>query len=339
MTIPIGRAFSWKFAFYDLLLPSLRVLGPARADWVLDRLGRAAARLIPGRRKRLQRALGRVRQTLALERPVEALWPDLAAGSVRFLARDYLLDIRDDEAALRRFEVSGQERLREAIAAGRGVLLVGGHLGAHLAGLHWLLRTGLPVSAMVQRPPHISGVLSRLFDARLARGREHDLFLRRESTPAAAVELLLRARAVLRKGQAVYACGDIPWHGRNCRPGRLLGRDDSFLSIWADLAALMRVPVFDVFCDYLPGGRYRLEISAASQVRTGEEALAVAAFLERLEARIVRDPSQAVAHLLWPCYQLTPARGRPSGIPKPHDARQHRPSRRSVGFTDGSPEN
>lgn len=327
MTISIRKVFSWKFAFYDVLLPSLRVLGPARGDRVLEVLGRACGRIIPGRRRRLERALERVRETLASEAPAETRWSDLAAGQVRFAARDYLLDVPEDAAALGRFQVTGHEQLLEAVGSGRGVMLVGSHLGAHLAGLHWLLRSGLPVSPMVQRPPHISSRLSRLFDARLGLGPTHDLFLRRESPPAAAVELLLRARAILRKGQVVYACGDIPWEGRNCRPGRLLGRDDTFLAIWADLAALTRVPVFHVFCDYLPGGRYHLEITPADQVRGGEEGEAVARFLKRLEARIARDPTQAAAHLLWPCYQLTPPSS-PAAIPKPHDRQHSRPSRR-----------
>lgn len=327
MTISARRLFSWKFAFYDLMLPALRTLGPARADRVLAALGLAAAWAWPGRRKRLARALGRISEALGTDGPSPSAWPEFAAGTVRFLARDYLLDVADDACALGRFEVSGDDRLREAVASGRGAILVGGHFGAHLAGVHWLLRSGLPVSAMVQRPPHISGVLSRLFDARLAQGPEHDLFLRRKSPRVAAVELLLRARAVLRKGQVVYACGDIPWQGRNCRPGRLLDHEDTFLAIWADLAALTRVPVFHAFCDYLPGGRYRLEIAAADQVRPGEEDQAVADFLMRLEARVARDPAQAVAHLLWPCYQPP---GPAATNPGRHEPRMHRPSRRSA---------
>ena len=73
----------------------------------------------------------------------------------------------------------------------------------------------------------------------------------------------------------MYACGDIPWEGPNCRQGRLLGRDHPFLSIWTDLAVLMRVPTFYQFCVYLPGGGFRLEIVPVGPILAGEESAAV----------------------------------------------------------------
>ena len=322
MTMPFRRLFSWKSCFYELFLPALRRLGPARGDRAICAIGRLLARTWPGRRKRLEQALAHAADALAPETRLEALWPELGAGTVRFLVRDYLLDVSGDAGVLERFEVHGHEHLLRALAAGQGAMLVGSHFGAHLAGLHWLLRSGLPICPMVQRPPHISGVLSRLLDARSAQEPEHDLFLRRDLTPAAAVDLLLRARAALRNGRAVYACGDIPWQGPNCRPGCLLGRDYRFLSIWADLAALTRAPAFHVFCSHLPGGRFRLEIEAVGLVHAGEGDHAVADFLGQLEARIANDPAQAVAHLLWPCFN-------PSAGPAGQPGRRARPSRRS----------
>jgi lauroyl/myristoyl acyltransferase len=291
-------------------------------DRVLCALGRAFARSWPGRRKSLERALARTRDSLSLDGSLESLWPQLAAGTARFLARDYFLDVPGDATVMPRFEVHGHEHLLKALEAGRGALLVGSHFGAHLAGLHWLFRSGIPVSAMVQRPPHISSVLSRLFDARLNQGKEHDLFLRRDLVPGEAAELLLRARTTLRNGHAVYVCGDIPWHGPNCRPGRLLGRNYDFLSIWTELAVLTRAPTFLVFCSHLPGGRFQLEIEAIGQVHQGEEDLAVADFMRQLEARIANDPTQAVAHLLWPCFN-------PPAGPVECSLRMSRPSRRS----------
>jgi lauroyl/myristoyl acyltransferase len=329
--ISIRRLFTWKFVFYDLLLPALRRLEPLRGDRALCSLGRIIATVWPGRRQRLERALCHARDALSLDGPVESLWPELAAGTARFLARDYLLDVASDGEALSRFEVHGLAPLRRAIETGRGVMLVGNHFGAYLPGLHWLFRSGLPISALVQRPPHISGELSRMFDSRLAMGAEHDLFLRRNLPPGAAVELLLRARAALRNGRAVYTCGDIPWHGPNTQPGRLLGRSHRFLSIWAELAALTRAPTFHVFCSHRPGGRFRLELEAVGQIHAGEEALAVADFLGELEARIANDPSQAVAHLLWPCFNPTAAAVSPEWRSEQRASVLRRPSRRISG--------
>ena len=107
---------------------------------------------------------------------------------------------------------------------------------------------------------------------------------------------------------AVYLCGDIPWPGPTTQPGRLLGQSHRFLSIWTELAAMSRSPVFHVFCTHQPGGKYRLEFEAVGKVQAGEEREAVADYLKQLEARISQDPTQAVAHLLWPCFNLSSAR-------------------------------
>jgi lauroyl/myristoyl acyltransferase len=298
----LRRLFCWKFAFYELSLPLLRTLGPDWCDAALRGLGRALTMVRPGQRARLRNALRRVGEALELDGPIEGLWPDLAVNTARFLARDYTLDGRSDATALERFDVLGYEHLERALGAGKGVILVGSHLGAYIAGLHWLFRKGLPVRALVQRPRHISRALSRRFDDARGPHAQAEMFLRRNLPPADAIELLIRARAALRDGLAIYLCGDIPWQGPNARPGRLLGHAQRFLAIWTELAVLTRAPVFHIFCTHLPGGRFRLELEAVGRVHAGEEGHAVADYLKQLEARIATDPAQAVAHLLWPCF-------------------------------------
>src|SRR5206468_12722861 len=112
-------------------------------------------------------------------------------------------------------------------------------------------------SLLVRRPRHVSTELDRRFD-RAEAHPQSEFFLRRGLSPALAAERLLRARAALRDGLAVYLSGDIPWSGSNTRPGRLLGRSRTFLAVWADLAVVTRAPVFLVFCTHRPGGRYAL---------------------------------------------------------------------------------
>ena len=322
------RAASWKFVFYELMLPALRRLGPAPADAALAILGRLAAILIPRRKTRLIGALRRAREALELVEPVERRWAELAANSARFLARDYLLDVPSDGATLERFEVAGEGELRQAIAAGRGAILVGAHHAAHIAGLHWLFRSGLRVRALVQRPPHISQTLAKLFDTADSPIAQADLFLKRELTAAQSVERLVSARCVLRHGMALYLNGDIPWTGCNTRPGQLLGRNDEFLALWPDLAVLTGAPVFYVFCTHLPRGRYRLELEVVGTIALGTEQAAVQRFFRSLEARIGADPTQAVAHLLWPCYAGPDPRKRRSQ-PSRDLADPQRPSRRN----------
>jgi hypothetical protein len=97
----------WKFAFYDLLLPALRRLGPARADAVLGGLGRLLAALWPPRRREIARSLERAKQALGADWSPESVRPALAANWVRFLARDCLLDDAPDDDVLARFAVRG----------------------------------------------------------------------------------------------------------------------------------------------------------------------------------------------------------------------------------------
>ena len=115
----------------------------------------------------------------------------LAANTARFLARDYPLDRQPDEAVLKRFDVRGFERLFTTLNEGHGAILVGSHLGAHIAGLHWLFRRGLPLRLLVQRPRHVSRELNHRFDA----GGIHpqvEMFLRRDLSPAVAIERVFR---------------------------------------------------------------------------------------------------------------------------------------------------
>jgi lauroyl/myristoyl acyltransferase len=296
---------SWKFVFYELLLPILRRLGPAVGDGLLGLLGWLAIVARPRRGTRLREALLSARAALDADWPIEPTWSRLAANTARFLARDYPLDRQPDEAVLKRFDVRGFERLFTTLNEGHGAILVGSHLGAHIAGLHWLFRRGLPLRLLVQRPRHVSRELNHRFDA----GGIHpqvEMFLRRDLSPAVAIERVFRARAALRDGMAIYLNGDIPWTGPNTCAGRLLGRPQRLLAIWTELAVLTGAPVFFVFCTHLPRGRFSLEIEAMGHLRPGEEQTAVADYLKQLEARIAMSPADAVAHLVWPCYESPP---------------------------------
>ncbi|AGA31467.1 lysophospholipid acyltransferase family protein [Singulisphaera acidiphila] len=295
---------SWKTCFYEMLLPTLRRLGPARCDALIGGLGRLSAAAWPPRGKELAKAIDRAGTALHADWNPKTVRPALAANALRFAARDYPLDSAPDEEILARFDVKGFEGLQTALEGGRGAIVVGCHLGGHIAALHWLYRRGVPLRLLVQRPRHVSRELDRRFD----RDEPHpqsDFFLRRDLSPALAAERLLHARAALRDGLAVYLSGDIPWNGPNTRSGQLLGHSRTFLSVWADLAVLTRVPVFLLFCTHRPGGRYALTIETPWTLAAGEESAALTRYLARLESEIRAHPADAVAHLLWPCYGPT----------------------------------
>ncbi|MGE3817973.1 MAG: lysophospholipid acyltransferase family protein [Isosphaeraceae bacterium] len=299
--------FTWKTYFYRGLLPALRALGPERADAVLESLGRAAWVANPAFRRALTEAARRAGSSLEKLTENEPV-RDLAAGLFRFLARDYLLETSDHAQALGRFDVSGEDALRDAASAGRGVILVGAHLGAHLSALHWFYRNDFPLRLMVQRPRHISKALEAFFDRDEA-DPQSGFFLRRGLGPTDCVERLLRVRGAVRSGKVVYFAGDVPWRGANTRPGRLLGQSHAFLAVWADLSSLTGTPVVFTFCNHRPGGRFALSFEPIGRVGAGGESEAVARFLGRLEDRIAARPSDAVAHLLWPCYGPSRASG------------------------------
>jgi phosphatidylinositol dimannoside acyltransferase len=293
---------SWKPYFYQVLLPLLRLLGPAGCDAVLVAFGRIMGALwLPRRREHLA-ALERVGAALGAGWDPEVVRSELAAGTYRFLARDYPLDGADDARVRDRFEVVGFEALRAALDRDRGAILVGSHLGGHITGLHGLYARGVPLRLLVQRPGHVSAALNRRFDRSDVPYPQSGFFLRRDLSPVLAVERILRARSALRDGLALYLTGDIPWDGPNSRPGRLLGQTRRFLSVWADLAAQTRAPVFLVFCNHLPGGRYALTIEFPWHLTPGDEPAAVVRYLDRLERTIATNPADAPAHLLWPCY-------------------------------------
>ena len=327
MRVNFRHFLSWKPLFYDGLIPALRSLGPARGDALLGAVGRATAYLWPPRGRELRAALVRVRSALGADWDVDRVLPRLERNVPRFLARECLLDGATDADFFGRFDVSGFEYFEAALAKGRGVILVGCHLGAHLSAPHWLYRRGVPLRMLIQRPQHVSRRLHAEFDVEDGPHPQSGFFLRRRLTPEEASKRIFRTRSALRDGAAVYLKGDVPWTGPNTRPGRLVGRSQSFQSLWADFAALFRAPAVPIFCTHRPGGRYALTFDPGFDVVRGAEGEAVERYLARLDDEIRRNPEDAVAHLLWPCYGPTPDEGRPS---RP---RGRRPDRRLTSPT------
>lgn len=305
---------SWKPIFYDAVLPALRALGPARADAALGAIGRLSASAWPPRRRSLREALVRGRAALDADWDVDAILPRLEGNYARFLARECLLDGAEETDFFARFDVAGLDYLDAAFARNRGVILVGCHLGAHLSAAHWLYRRGVPLRMLIQRPQHVSRRLHAEFDVADGPHSQAGFFLRRDLPPEEASKRIFRTRSALKDGVAVYLKGDVPWVGPNTRPGRLVGRTQSFQSLWADFAALFRAPAVPVFCTHRPGGRYQLTFDPPFDVRRGGEADAVERYLHRLDDEIRRNPADAIGHLLWPCYGPEPSPAETAGV-------------------------
>ncbi|CAN5826624.1 hypothetical protein BH23PLA1_BH23PLA1_16870 [soil metagenome] len=297
----LRHLLSWKPLFFDALLPTLRRLGPVGCDAALTVLGRTLAAW-PPRARHLARRLEHARFDLGAHWNPRDVRTALAANHLRFVARDYTLAGLSDAEALDRFDLRGVEHLDATLDQGRGVILLGCHLGGYLAAMHWMQRRGVPLRLMVQRPRHVSAELGRLFDRTEGPHPQSGFFLRRGMPAADRALRLIRARSALLDGLAVYINGDVAWPSSCARPGRLLGRRRTFLSAWADLAVLTGAPVVPVFCTHQPAGRFALSFDPPWTLTSGSEAAAVARYLERLEAEIVAHPADAVAHLLWPSF-------------------------------------
>jgi lauroyl/myristoyl acyltransferase len=295
---------SWKTLFYDALLPALRRLSPGHADNVLRALGRVSGIWSRDRRQRID-VIGRAKSALgASSWDPATIARGMSANTARFVARDYPLDGLSDADFHARFDVQGDQNLSAALDEGRGLILLGSHLGAYLAAVHWLYRREIPLRLLVQRPRHVSHALQGWFD-RASDDETHPqsaFFLRRDLPPMEATQRMLRAHSALRQGMAVYLSGDIPWCSTNARRGRLLGMDRTYLAVWTDLAVLSHAPVVSVFCTHESGGRYHLTFDPPCHLAPGDEDASVTRYLTRLESMIRAYPTDAIAHLTWPCY-------------------------------------
>ena len=79
----LRKIFCWKFAFYELLLPLLRTLGPSWCDAVLSRLGQTLTLLWPGRRAtaaRLDQGPRRSRPGRTGQRTAGRIWRPARQG-------------------------------------------------------------------------------------------------------------------------------------------------------------------------------------------------------------------------------------------------------------------
>lgn len=299
----IGQLFHWKTWYYQVILPTLMLGGTRWTSEVLGGLGRFQAALDPPWRHSTRARIRELSDTLLVDWDVEKTLDSLASVMPQFAARDYLVEHAQGATFDEMFEVTGADHLDEATAHGeKGAVILGSHLGSYLTGLHWLYQSGRAIRSLVQRPCHVSSRLNREFDKK-GPHPQSDLFLHRNLNPSESVLRMLRAREALKSGVSVFLMGDIPWNSSNAREGRFLGHDRPFLSVWIDLAVLARVPVVFSFCSILPGGRYRLTFDPPWQPTAGEEAVALARYLARLEDVVRADPANAAAHLLWPCYQ------------------------------------
>lgn len=255
-----------------------------------------------------------------VETQIAFAFPELGAAEVKSLAKQSyenlgrtsleaaLMARRSPQDLLDLFEqVDGFEHLDAALRAGRGALLVTGHLGNWELGGSYIAARGVPVDAIAR---HMS---NRVFERYLTRVRERF-----------GVTVVFDEQAVRHTPRSIRAnrvVGFLSDQG-------VLGLASSFVPFFNRLAKTPRgpavfalrleVPVVFVACARLPSGRYRLVLESIEVPRSGDRdadttALA-AAYTARLEYWVRQYPGQYFwQHRRWK-YQPDGAPPLPDGM-------------------------
>ncbi len=224
---------------------------------------------------------------------------------------------RSDALALSRFDVHGDEQLRQLAGTGQRR----DPRGKPHGGLHRRTALALPAGICPCAPwSSVPGTSLACWPAR-STGRK-DSCPGRSVSPPRLFPAMLRSTAdpcpaALRDGLAIYFCGDIPWRARTLCPAGCSACRISSSPSGPSWPSLTRVPVFHVFCTHLPGGKFPARVRGRRpDPRPARKDDAVADYLKQLEARIATYPAQAVAHLLWPCFDPSDSDSSPTPEPR-----------------------
>ncbi len=253
--------------------------------WISLRLGRRAGRVVlhliasyfllfaPASRRASRDYLRR-----ALDRPVDLR--DLYRHFFTFAAtihdRVYLVNRRFD---LFEFEVHGEDALRSLLADGKGLFLMGAHLGSFEA-IRALGRKGAEVRiAMVMHQDNAQKINAML--GAINPEAVQDII------GLGHVDSMLQVRQRLDEGCAVGMLADRTPGNDTLYPVRLLGADANLPTGPFRMAALLRRPVIFMTGLYLGGNRYAIhfdQLADFSNIAAGQRDLAVQAAITRYAA-------------------------------------------------------
>jgi KDO2-lipid IV(A) lauroyltransferase len=176
----------------------------------------------------------------------------------------------------------GDQHLREALAGGRGAIVLTAHLG------NWELG-GRLMARRHARPTHV--VLSTEQDAALEGylrvGAPGVTFVTRRQATAA-----LPLWAALRRNEVVAMQVDRAAGGRGDAMAPFFGAPAAFPLGPFLLARASGAPIVPAFCPMTDDGRYRVVVEPAIRVGRGEEPAALAAVIGALERMVARHPTQ-----------------------------------------------
>jgi len=184
----------------------------------------------------------------------------------------------------------GEERFREFLDQGKGIILLGAHVGGWEMGGHLLGRFGIPVNLVVLEKEQEN--IRRLFD-RALEGKQFRI-LTADENPLRSVPIM----AALRRGEMVGLHGDRAFGGADLTVPFLGGRARFPIGAY-HLAAVTGTPIFQVFAVRERLGQYRFftfppQFVARDAVRRNPAALreCVEQYASRLESVLRQYPYQ-----------------------------------------------
>jgi KDO2-lipid IV(A) lauroyltransferase len=193
--------------------------------------------------------------------------------------------VKEAAAIERDFVVEGEEHIRNALAAGRGCILLTGHVGFWEAGNFIFSKLGYPIGVVAKpmRNPLIDSYFLRM----------------REMAGGYIISSRKGARRILKALQQNHMVGILIDQHVSRHYGvqvPFFGRPAWTTPIIAEIAMKYRVPIVPAYCWWLPDDRYRLEIAPMLLLEgesTPEKVIENTALLTSIiEDAVRRDPAQ-----------------------------------------------
>jgi predicted LPLAT superfamily acyltransferase len=199
-------------------------------------------------------------------------------------------------------QFEGESQFREYLGRGKGIILVGAHVGSWEIGGHLLGRLGTPVNVVVldKDEARLRHLYNDALETRTFR------FLTTDGHPLRSIAIA----AAVRRGEIVALLGDRTFGGSDCAVD-FLGAAARFPTGPYLLAAATGAPIFQVFAVRERLGRYRFfsfpaELVDRAVLRGGEPAVAprVALYAQRLAEVARQYPYQW--HNYYPFWESGP---------------------------------
>jgi KDO2-lipid IV(A) lauroyltransferase len=300
----VRRALNLRRFLLGTVLPILRRLPLPMASRMVAGIGHIEYHIHGELRQKFLRAVERAQGLLGCNWDVPAVSLELAGNQIRWRTRDLLLDSVSDGRAERLFAVDGRDHLDQALALGKGAIVLACHFGGHLLPAHWLFRQQYALRFYMERPRHISKYMAEKFETDGPLG-QNKLFISRQGDAAAAAGSILRAARVLQAGMLIYIAGDVRWAGPHSQPATFLGHTFHLSATWVNLAALTGAPVVPVFCQMQPDGMCHIEFHPrlhvpADAIKTGQAGRWVQSYMSLLEDQVKRYPTNSNEYFFWP---------------------------------------